>query len=340
MKLSQLLSQFLYKTRKLDLPGIGTFTLDPEAVIPEESEKGGMSPASGIRFKNANIPSPDDALISFIKEHTGKMKPLAAADLDFYITTGKQLLNISKPFYLEGIGTLMQNKEGKLDFTPGEYVIARLDEHSGGGKRDRTEKRASDFDEPPREHEPRTNTVRQMLLLVGIIGGLIVIGWGGYYLYKRNTYVEPPVENKATVVPDSTPAHDTTAAAQSKNPATDTTAGAKKPDSAPPSAQTPSTGAATVAAAPPATAPASAAAVPVPGPGEKIFRFVILETENKNHALRRYNQLLGYQLNIKLYQKDSSYFKLYFPIPATIRDTTHIKDSLADVYAARVRIEQ
>jgi len=55
--------------------------------------------------------------------------------------------------------------------------------------------------------------------------------------------------------------------------------------------------------------------------------------------LRRYNQLLGYQLNIKMDQKDSSYFKLYFPIAATIRDTTHIRDSLMDVYAAHVTIE-
>jgi hypothetical protein len=33
-------------------------------------------------------------------------------------------------------------------------------------------------------------------------------------------------------------------------------------------------------------------------------------------------------------QKDSAYFKLYFPIAAPPRDTTQIKDSLADVYAA------
>jgi hypothetical protein len=39
-------------------------------------------------------------------------------------------------------------------------------------------------------------------------------------------------------------------------------------------------------------------------------------------------------------QKDSAFFKLYFPIAATIRDTTHIKDSLADVYASHVVIEK
>ncbi|MBS1604811.1 MAG: hypothetical protein JST42_19255, partial [Bacteroidetes bacterium] len=92
----------------------------------------------------------------------------------------------------------------------------------------------------------------------------------------------------------------------------------------------------------PAAAPAAPAvtSVPVPGEGQSLYRFVILETANKNHALRRYNQLLGYQLNIHMDEKDSAYFKLYFPIAAAIRDTTHIKDSLADVYAARVTIEK
>jgi hypothetical protein len=66
---------------------------------------------------------------------------------------------------------------------------------------------------------------------------------------------------------------------------------------------------------------------------------VILQTANKGHALRRYNQLLGYQLNIKMDQKDSSFFKLYFPIAAAPRDTTQIKDSIADVYASKVSIE-
>ena len=77
----------------------------------------------------------------------------------------------------------------------------------------------------------------------------------------------------------------------------------------------------------------------MPTAGQMIYHFVILQTANKGHALRRYNQLLGYQLNIKMYQKDSSWFKLYFPIAATIRDTTHIRDSLADVYAAHVTVE-
>ena len=323
------MSQFLYQTRKLDLPGIGSFTLDSDVVIPQESDKIGQVAATGIHFKNANIPAPDDALINFLKEHTGKMKSLTASDLDFFLTTGRQLLNIGKPFYIDGIGTLIKTKDGRLDFTPGEYMVARV-EDSG------PERRVS-YDEPQREREsPKNYSARQVLVLIGIIGGLIVIGWGGYYLYKRNNYAEPAAEKQAVVLPDSTAQKDSnTVAGHSPVDTTASTPVKPAPAAPVPAATTPAT---TVPAStkPPATAStptAAAASVSVPE-GASLYRFVILATSNKYHALRRYNQLLGYQLDIKMDQKDSAYFKLYFPIASAPRDTTQIKDSLADVYAA------
>lgn len=314
MKLPLLLSQFLYQTKKLDLPGIGSFTLDPNAVIPEASERHTQTPASGISFKNTPITTPDDALIQFIKEHTGKMKPLAAADLDFFLTTGKQLLNIGKPFYLDGIGTLIKNNSGKFDFTPGEYTTVKLEDIATEKKKAPTQT----FEEPPREYEPASNNVRQGVLLLAIIVGLIAIGWGGYYLYKRNTYVEPLPEKRIVAHQDSTPAQTDTGRSQ-------TAAQSAAPSTTPPADTTKQVPAVTQTP---------------PPPGSTLYKFVILETDRKGRALRRYNQLLGFQLNIKMEQKDSAYFKLYFPIVATIRDTTHIKDSLADVYAAHVTIEQ
>jgi hypothetical protein len=328
LKLPQLLSQYLYQTRKLDLPGIGSFSLDAEAVIPQETDKIGQMPATGIQFKNVTIAAADDALINFIKEHTGKMKSLAASDLDFFLTTGRQLLNIGKPFYLEGIGTLVKNKDGRLDFTPGEYMVARIDNpgHSGHSGHSGSERNVTD--EGPRERETRNNSDRQILLLIGIVAGLLIIGGGGYYLYKRNSFTEPAAEKQAVVIPDTAAAKpDATAAV---NPsAADTLSKAAPPPSTKAVATTP---AATVPV-PSATTPAVATAnVPIP-PGANLYRFVILTTENKHHALRRYNQLLGYKLNIRMDQKDSAWFKLYFPIAALARDTAYIKDSLSDTYA-------
>jgi hypothetical protein len=326
LKLPQLLSQYLYQNRKLDLPGIGSFTLDADAVVPLESDRLGQVAATGIRFRNAVIPAADDNLVNFIKEHTGKMKSLAAADLDFYLTTGRQLLNIGKPFYLDGIGTLIKVKEGGLEFTPGDYMVARLEE-SG------PERRATGFDEPARDREVKGNSTKQGVLLLLIVIGLGIIGWAGYYLYKRNSFAEP-AEKQAVVLPDTAKANppradDTTSkigdTAGSKAVVKDTVVPA-------PTATVP---------APTTTAAASTTAALPPPRGATLYRFVILATDNKHRALRRYNQLLGYQLNIKMYQKDSAWFKLYFPIAAFPKDTTSIKDSLADTYAApTVKIEQ
>lgn len=325
----------MYQTRKLDLPGIGSFTLDAAAVIPQQSDRMGQVQASGITFKNANIFAPDDALITYIKEHTGKMKSLAAADLDFYLTTGRQLLNIGKPFFIEGVGTLLKNKEGRLDFTPGDYLIPRTDELTGP-ERDRSR---NTYDEPPRE-EPKANNVRQRqtMLLVLLIAGVVVVGWGGYYLYQRNNFSEQAgPENRATVVPDTpaTKSADTVAATQTT---ADTAKSGIGTAATLVKADTAKTGA--TAAKPAVTPPPFVAHDPVPTEGQSLYHFVILRTPNKVHALRRYNQLLGFQLNIRMETKDSTFFKLYFPVAAAPKDTTHIKDSIADVYAANVVIEK
>jgi hypothetical protein len=326
LKLPQLLSQYLYQTRKLDLPGIGSFTLDADAVIPQESDRIGHMAASGIRFRNAVIPAADDNLVNFIKEHTGKMKSLAAADLDFYLTTGRQLLNIGKHFYLEGIGTLIKTKEGGFEFTPGEYMVGRLEEHG-------PDRRAAGLDEQTRDREVQGNSTKQGLLLVLIIVGLGVIGWAGYYLYKRNSFSEP-VEKQAVVITDTAKSETGRISGQG-----DTASKAGVKDSIKPGA-TAGTAVPTPAAPTPGvpasstTVPATVAGALPPPPGATMYRFIILSTDNKHHALRRYNQLLGYQLNIKMDQKDSAWFKLYFPIAALPGDTSYIKDSLADTYAA------
>jgi hypothetical protein len=335
----------LYQTKKLDLPGIGSFTLDPATVLPEESDKGMHTPASGIIFSNTNIKIPDNDLISFLQLHTGKMKSLTASDLDFFLTTGRQLLNIGKIFYLDGIGTLVKNNQGKLDFTPGDYSTERLDEPGPGkspAKKEAGEKRKADSEQASRGYEPRGNSLRQLLLLAGIIGGLAIIGWGGYTLYKKNTLPEPQAGSNTVLKQDSvttrpdTANRDTTKRSDSVSSPAPTHAPARAPASVSPAVSPSGAGAGSVSA--PAI-PANNAATIV-GPNQRLYKFVILETYKKGRALRRYNQLLGFQLNIKLYQKDSSYFKLYFPIAATIRDTSHIKDSLQDVYAAHVSIER
>ena len=91
---------------------------------------------NAVQFQNANIAAADKELISFICENTGKIRPLAISDLDSYLHLGTEMLNIGKPFYLEGIGTITKNKSGKFDFSPGEYTLIKenTDAHDMGKK--------------------------------------------------------------------------------------------------------------------------------------------------------------------------------------------------------------
>jgi hypothetical protein len=137
---------------------------------------------------------------------------------------------------------------------------------------------------------------------------LVIVGVGGWLIYKKN--------NPAAI--EQSPGA-SNASSENQPPATDSSAAKKdsalvrKSDSASPAAAR--------------------------GQEPVNYKFVVLSTYNKPHALRRYNQLLGFDLKIHLYQKDSSFFKVYFQFPAFSHDTTHIKDSLRRQYAHDITIE-
>ncbi|HMG66796.1 MAG TPA: hypothetical protein VK588_03885 [Chitinophagaceae bacterium] len=307
MKIPQLLVQYLYKYRKMSLPGLGIFTLDKSVVLPEENDRVLLSMPNAVQFQNANIAAADKELISYITEHTGKIRPLAISDLDSYLNLGTEMLNIGKPFHLEGIGIITKNRTGKFDFTPGEYSLVREnDPTSDHGKRKPHTK------DKPQLNTPSTGQNRTLLKLLVFVGALAVVGFGGWLMYKKNS---PAASEKMT---------DAGSAVQAPVPAaTDSlTDSTTRHDSAKPVSKD--------TIHPPA----------VSGQSTANYKFVILTTFNKPHAIRRYNQLLSFDLKPHLYQKDSTLFKIYFQFPAMARDTVHIKDSLRREYGHNVIIEQ
>ncbi len=151
-----------------------------------------------------------------------------------------------------------------------------------------------------------------MLKVVALIAALIIVGLGGWMMYKKNN-----------------------SGASGNNPDTNSVAKAQQPtandsliadsaarrDSSKNSAK--DSGQRLTVNGQPAT-----------------YKFIILSTYNKSHALRRYKQLVGFDLKAHLYQKDSTFFKVYFQFPALAKDTIQIKDSLRKQYAHDVTIEQ
>ncbi|MBL0146412.1 MAG: hypothetical protein IPP48_12370 [Chitinophagaceae bacterium] len=139
MKIEQLLAQHLYQAKELTLQGVGKFTLTDDFVLPAENDKDFVMPANAISFEYNNKATEDDALIKYIVEHTRKIKPLASADLDSYLTLCKQFLNIGKPFVIEGIGTLEKSQPGEFHFTAGQFVHTKADNGSNTAVKEKVE---------------------------------------------------------------------------------------------------------------------------------------------------------------------------------------------------------
>ena len=303
MKIPLLLVQYLYKYRKMSLPGLGIFTLDKSVVLPDEHDRTLHSMPNAVQFQNANIAAADKELISFICENTGKIRPLAISDLDSFLSLGTEMLNIGKPFYLEGIGTITKNKSGKFDFTPGEYTLFKEVTAAPEPEKKKTHTR-----EKSPELIPSRSHGNNGLKLMAMAVALAIVAWGGWTMYKRNNTAEIS-KTSDTVAQEKQPAADST---------TSTTA-------APDSSRMPKPDTNRLAAQ----------------NGQAVnYKFVILATENKPRAMRRYNQLTSFDLKVHLYQKDSSFFKVYFEFPALAKDTVRIKDSLRREYAHEVLIEQ
>lgn len=309
MKVDNLLGPYLYQYKQLFLPGIGLFTLDEKAILPDDTAKVKV-PIEGISFASKSGTELDDALVMYVKQETGKMKPLAEADLHSFIATAFQYLNIGKPFYFEGIGTLQKNKDGNYIFTAGT-VIAQKTELSPARYAD-TSKR-NNFTENEGAGKTSFNAGKLMVGL-GVLLTLVLIGWGGYYLYSKNTSESNPEQTIATDKPVVTV--DTTATSTAPIDSS-----GKKPDSV----KTNNTDTNT------AVAMAKTDSAITPGTG---YKFIFETTEKKTRALKRYEQLKGvsilknYNNKVALETKDSVSYNIYTIVSCLPADTSHVKDLL------------
>jgi len=206
------LSQYLREQKTLSLPGIGIFSLTGPVASADDSF------TSNIQFQNKKIKEPDDKLINFIKQETGKIKPLAIADLETFIATGMEMLNMGKPFQLEGIGSILKKRDGEYDFVAGEIITVKHEPaHS------EQEKKVSVFEDS--KYEPKSNPLQKILALGLVLAGLAVVLLGGYYLYNRSNNVSAHEEEHLSSAPVQVPI-DTVAATK-----VDTVVTVKEPES-------------------------------------------------------------------------------------------------------------
>jgi hypothetical protein len=288
LKIENLLAQYLYQHKKLGLPGLGQFTLSDAAILPDENSKS-KSTLEGISFNNKTPGQPEDTLIEFIKKETGKMKALAQADLDSYIMLAQQFLNIGKPFYLEGIGTLHKKRDGSIDFNAGTAVPLTPVKH----EEKEESKRKSAFSEE--KTAGSSAGMRGLVMALGIIGTIAVIAGGGYYLYSKNTDADVAVTTSLQSVTDSQ---------LTRNITPDTTALVANPAMA-------------------ATTPVDGYKFILETTDKKVRALKRYDMIKTARVLKSYGSS-----RIQLETKDSTNFNIYIVLNCPPQDTLRYKDSL------------
>lgn len=198
MKLAVLLAKYFYTKKNLSLPGIGVLHLDAAVTVPEFSDKNFREVLKYIQFTQKNVAKADDDLIEYIRQQTGKIKPLAESDLESYLGDGKLLLNIGKPFTIEGIGSLQKMKSGDLVFTAGEPTIEKLDFHTEDKTPDKSVKHIPVYDESQARHTAHNSQRRALLIGTLAVIGLVVILWGGYSLYNKSEKQQSEASSEVT----------------------------------------------------------------------------------------------------------------------------------------------
>jgi Icc-related predicted phosphoesterase len=190
LKLSYLLAQYLYAKKRLDLPGIGTFFLDPSVIIEPESNKHRSSLPDGIRFEsNSSLKDASD-LISYISSQSGKMNALAIADLESHLQQVQQYLNIGKPFSLDGIGSLVKLRDGEFEFIPGTVNMEKSKEASHKEKHTLTHKET--IEEKYQSYlsvpEAKSRWKKPVIVLL-VLSGIGFAIWGGHTISNQNSEI-------------------------------------------------------------------------------------------------------------------------------------------------------
>lgn len=299
MKLTHLIAQYLYKTKRLDLQGIGSFILDHSVIIEADDAKSlHETGIEGISFESNPATKEDGELIAFISSYTGKIKALAAADLNSHLELAKQFMNIGKPFLFEGIGSLTRIRSGEYSFTPGNILTEKLTE-----QKPKESKITSSVEEPVSDYksalykEEKKSAWKKPVTFLLIIAGIALAIWGGYAVYKKTSGNQN--ESGEVVKQDKTILLEDSAAIK---------------DSIKSSAQMAS------------------------GTPDGSTKFV-LEISDKERAMQRFARLKTFQWDVHMETSDSVAFKLFLLLPVNTADTTRVLDSLTRLNGRKVYIE-
>ena len=296
MKIQELLALYLYKEKSLTLPGLGHFALDPTVSLTDNKEQ--VWPDGAITFTMDRQAQMPDALLTFLVQQTGKMKPLALSDLESYISTGLQLINIGKPFLIKGIGSLTKNQTTQLQFEQGNPVLEKIDSINTDHVRDRTVL-AEGETEIDFSHEERKNSKKPILIFGGVIALALVV-WAVWLAIPKKQMATAEQDQTEQISPD-------TAVLQQYDTSV------RVNDSAVP-------------------------ATLQPAIDTSSFRLIVetLSSKKKADARMAFHQSRARELQLEV--KDSTHYRLLLNVSRPLRDTAFVKDSLLKYYGIKAKV--
>lgn len=277
----------------MPLEGIGIFKV--EAAIPEvtDNEKPVIFPPNAVSFEYDSKVRENDDLVNFIVEHTRKIKPLASADLNSFLTLGRQFLNIGKPFTIQNLGTLDKIKSGDLEFRQGQVILQKME-----APRDITENNVEENDADNLFNDYQSaapGNGKSVVVSVVVVLILGLCGWAVWSLFFKNDKPETPSSELIIPIADSTPLQSDTSAQFLQM--TDSS-NYNKP------AKSDSVG----------------------------FNIVVQTFTNRRIALARLAKLERFGRNVIMYTEDSLTYKIAHPFALPLSDTTRMLDSLNRYY--------
>ena len=117
LRIEYLLTDYLFQQGHLTLPGIGVIRHEGAGQVEQEEESGRyrFSPEN-LSFEYSPKVEMDGDLVAYISRETGKMKSLASSDLESFLQFGQELINISKPFHIRGLGVIQKTSAHTVEF--------------------------------------------------------------------------------------------------------------------------------------------------------------------------------------------------------------------------------
>ena len=296
----------MYNARQVSLQGIGIFKLRQGIHLPAEGEKDFSMPADAFSFEYNLKTTEDEALVDYIVKHTNKIKPLASSDLDSYAILAKQFLNLGKPFYIEGVGTIQKSQRGVYEFTPGIIIAPKID----GISRQLKEKKEESFSF---ESESTSNNSSRNLMIVLTFIGIGFVGLALYYfLVLKKPANNEIVEQVGTV--QNTIINDTL---KTIAPITDTIS-KNKVDSS--------------------NKIATAASDAIKKDSSS-FKIVIKEYSSEKSVKSAYERLTNYGHKVVIVKIDSLRYKLVMLFTLPLSDTLRVKDSIREFFGGKPYVQ-